>query len=132
MVLHQNSSSGMLLNKKHMWGFLWLKNTWVGQLFHSFTSECLYEDFKLIAVSNYRPDSSKVILSTLKRLGSANLTLSPLFFPKLYLLERRWSLEIPEVIQKIWRFSPSILTILNNFSDFLTFPCYKETNDVSI
>ena len=40
--------------------------------------------------------------------------------------------EIPQVVQKIWRFSPSILTIFINFSDFLTFPCYKETNGVSI
>ena len=30
------------------------------------------------------------------------------------------------------RFSPSILTIFINFSDFLTLPCYKETNDFSI
>ena len=40
--------------------------------------------------------------------------------------------EIPPVIQKIWRFSPSILTIFIAFSDFLKFPCCKETNDVSI
>ena len=37
-------------------------------------------------------------------------------------------IEIAQVVQKIWRFSPSVLTIL----DFLTFPCYKETNKVSI
>ena len=35
--------------------------------------------------------------------------------------------EIPQVVQKIWKFFTSILTIL----DLLTFPCYKETNDVS-
>ena len=41
-------------------------------------------------------------------------------------------IEISQVFQKIWRFSPSILTIFINFSDFLIFPCYKETNDVNI
>ena len=41
-------------------------------------------------------------------------------------------IEIPQIVPKIWRFSPSILTIFFNFSDFLTFPCYKETNYVSI
>ena len=30
------------------------------------------------------------------------------------------------------RFSQSILTIFMDFTDFSTFPCYKETNDVSI
>ena len=42
---------------------------------------------------------------------------------------------IPQVVQKIWRLSLSILAIFNNFHqflDFLTFPCYKETNDVSL
>ena len=39
-------------------------------------------------------------------------------------------LETPQVVQKIRRFSSSIAsTILIHFSDFLTFPCYKETND---
>ena len=41
-------------------------------------------------------------------------------------------IETPEVVQKIWRFSLSILTIFINFSDFLTIPCYKETNNVII
>ena len=41
-------------------------------------------------------------------------------------------IEFPQVIQKIWRFSPSILTIFINFEDFLTYPCHKETNEVSI
>ena len=41
-------------------------------------------------------------------------------------------IEIAQVVQKIWRFSPSILTIFINFLDFSTFPCYKETNKVSI
>ena len=40
--------------------------------------------------------------------------------------------EIPHVTQKIWRISPLILTIFINFSDFFTFSCYKETNDVII
>ena len=41
-------------------------------------------------------------------------------------------IEIPEIFQKIWIFSPPILTIFINFLDFLTFLCYKETNGVSI
>ena len=41
-------------------------------------------------------------------------------------------IELPQVVQKIWGFSPSILIIFIDFSDFLTFPFYKETNDVSI
>ena len=39
-------------------------------------------------------------------------------------------IEIPQVVQNIWRFSPTKLSI---FIDcLLTLPCYKETNDVSI
>ena len=44
-------------------------------------------------------------------------------------------IEVPQVAQKIRRFSPSILTIFTifiDFSDILTFPCYKETNEASI
>ena len=40
-------------------------------------------------------------------------------------------IEVPRVVQKIWRFSSSILTIFINFSDFLTFPSYIETSGVS-
>ena len=40
-------------------------------------------------------------------------------------------IKIPQVVQKIWRFSPSILTLFIYFSDFLTFPYYKETNGVT-
>ena len=72
-------------------------------------------------------------------------------FPKMHLLERQGEpllfgifniiisdtfpenfIEIPQVIQKIRRFSSSILTIFIFFSDFLTFPCCKETDNVSI
>ena len=38
----------------------------------------------------------------------------------------------PQVVQKIWRNSLSILAIFINFLDFLTLPCYKETNDISL
>ena len=41
-------------------------------------------------------------------------------------------IDIPQVVQKVWRFSSSILTIFIDFSDFLTFPCCKEASDVSI
>ena len=40
--------------------------------------------------------------------------------------------EVPQVVLKIWRFSPSILTTLTNFNDSLIFLCYKETNEFSI
>ena len=42
------------------------------------------------------------------------------------------AIEISRVVQKIWRFSPSILTIFIDFSNFLTFICCKETKDVSM
>ena len=38
-------------------------------------------------------------------------------------------IEIPQVVQKIWRFSLSMLTI---FINFMTFPYYKETDGNSI
>ena len=41
-------------------------------------------------------------------------------------------IEITQVVQNIWRFSSSILTIFINFLGILIFPCYKETNEVSI
>ena len=34
-------------------------------------------------------------------------------------------IEITQIVQKIWIFSSSILTIFNNFLDFLTYPCYE-------
>ena len=40
-------------------------------------------------------------------------------------------IKIAQVVQKIWRFSPSILALFIYFSDFLTFPYYKETNGVT-
>ena len=40
-------------------------------------------------------------------------------FPKVYI-------EISHVVEKIWRFSPSMLTFFIDFVDiFLTFPCCK-------
>ena len=41
-------------------------------------------------------------------------------------------IEIPLVVQKIWRISLTISAIFIDFFGFLTFPCYKETNDVSL
>ena len=41
-------------------------------------------------------------------------------------------IEISKVAKEIWRFSASILTIFINFLDFLTFSCYKETNDIDV
>ena len=40
--------------------------------------------------------------------------------------------EIPQVVQKLWTISLSILATFINFLDFLTFPCCKETNDLSL
>ena len=41
-------------------------------------------------------------------------------------------IEIPQIVQKTWRFLSSILNFFVYFPDFFTFPGYKETNDVSI
>ena len=41
-------------------------------------------------------------------------------------------IEIPQFVQKIWRPSLSILAIFIDFLEFLIFPCYKESNDVSL
>ena len=88
---------------------------------------------------------------TLKGWRGINLTPLPsVFFSKMYLLKKGrrpgflWffniiishiftvkGIEILQTVQKIWRFSPSTLTIFINFLDFLTFPCYKETNDAT-
>ena len=38
--------------------------------------------------------------------------------------------DFPENFIEIWRFSSSALSIFINFSDFLTFPCYLETNSL--
>ena len=40
-------------------------------------------------------------------------------------------IEISHIVQKIWRFFTLIFTIFINFSDFLTFPCYRKTNYVN-
>ena len=41
-------------------------------------------------------------------------------------------IEIPQVVQKLLKFSSSTLTIFTSFSDFLAFSCYKEANDLSM
>ena len=87
---------------------------------------------------------------TLKRLWGVNLTPSIGFFKNLSSRERMkpWLfvafkivishifpenfIEILQDVQNIWRFYPSTLFIFIHFSDFLTFPCYKETDDVCI
>ena len=48
-----------------------------------------------------------------------------------YIFPENVIIKIPQVVQKIWRFSPSILAFFIFFSDFLTFPYYKETNGVT-
>ena len=49
-------------------------------------------------------------------------------FPEIFI-------ETPQVVQKIWRLFLLILTVFIDFHwflDFLTFPCNKETNDVTV
>ena len=44
-------------------------------------------------------------------------------------------IEVPQVVQKIWRFfsvNINYLQTIIDFSDFLISPCYIETNDVRI
>ena len=73
-------------------------------------------------------------------------------FLKMYLLKTGWDptflwlniiishifpenfIYIPHVVQKIWRLSLSlsILAIFIDFLNFLLFPSYKETNDISL
>ena len=98
----------------------------------------------------------KLVFWSLKGWGAGGVQFdirSPVF-PKMYFLETEWGpvffaflfnfniiishtfpenviIKIPQVVQKIWRFSPSILALFIYFSDFLTFPYYKETNGVT-
>ena len=92
---------------------------------------------------------TKIDLS-LKRLGGGQLDLSCSFFKNVFSRERMkpWFfvtfniiiihifpenlIGISQIVQKIWRTSPSILTIFISFLNFLTFPSYKETNNASI
>ena len=41
-------------------------------------------------------------------------------------------IEIPQIVQKTWRFLSSTLTFFVYFPDIFTFPGYKKTNEVSI
>ena len=76
--------------------------------------------------------------------------LNPLWFLQNYILYRedkamvfvitrhifpKNCIEVLQVIRKICRFSSSMfffVTIFINILDFLTFPCWRQTNDVSI
>ena len=53
-----------------------------------------------------------------------NITISHIFLENAII-------KIPQVVQKIWRFPPSILTLFIYFSNFLTFRYYKETNGLT-
>ena len=85
---------------------------------------------------------SSIIINP-KRLGEV---ISPVVFPKMCFSKKQRSpgflglfniiiscifrenfIAIPEAVQKLRRFCSSISTTFTNFSDFLTFPCYKET-----
>ena len=53
------------------------------------------------------------------------------FLQKSYIVFLSYNLiDVRQIVQKIWKFSPSILTIFSDFLDFLIFSCYKETNGV--
>ena len=76
---------------------------------------------------------------TLKKLG-VSLTPSPVFFSKNAsyrdVMTRCFSVTFNMIISYIFSEYlieiPQVLIIIINFSGFLTFPCYKETNDISI
>ena len=54
------------------------------------------------------------------------------FLQKSYIVFLSYNLiDVRQIVQKIWKFPPSILTIFSDFLDFLIFSCYKETNGVS-
>ena len=54
------------------------------------------------------------------------------FLQKSYIVFLSYNLiDVRQIVQKIWKFSPSILTIFSDFLDFLIFSCYKGTNGVS-
>ena len=62
------------------------------------------------------------LTASLKGWG-VQLDIRPLVFPKMY--SENVIIKIPQVVLKIWRFSPSILTLFIYFSDFLKFPNYE-------
>ena len=105
----------------------------------------VYQSYETLMIS----EAFRKPTLTLKRLEEGQSDLY-VVFPKMWLLERGWSLvffgtfniivrhifpenviEINQVVQKIWSFSPSILTNFSDFLDFLTYPCYKETNGIT-
>ena len=54
------------------------------------------------------------------------------FLQKSYIVFLSYNLiDVRQIVQKIWKFSPSILTIFSDFLDFLIFSCYKGTNGAS-
>ena len=56
-------------------------------------------------------------------LATFNISLSHIF-PENFI-------KIPQVVQTVWRFTLSSNNYFNRFFDFLTFPCSKETKDVT-
>ena len=112
---------------------------------------CIYGSLRTYLFrSSHLQVSFKIGVLNPKKAESVNLTLT-VVFPKICFSEIEWSpgflglfniivsdifpenfIEIPHLVQKIRRFSSSILTIFVNVSDILTFSCCKETNDVSI
>ena len=85
-----------------------------------------------------------------KKAGGVNLTsrcrfskhasskerVTPCFFVNFNIITSHISLgkfiKTPQIFEKIYRVSLSILAFSTNFVDFVTFPCYKETKDTNL
>ena len=74
----------------------------------------IFYDFIYIIASIFRFKCWNISVSKMETLVLKGLIIISPIFPENFI-------EIPQVVQKIWRFSPSILTIFTNFLDFLSF-----------
>ena len=134
---------------KHLYPTQKLRSREIYELSYSFYLKYLYlnylipSDFNRLLKMGLFTHFKSIL--TLKRLGEVNLPPTPLVFPKMCFSEKGqhlsflWLLILSEATsflkvslkflnfgQKIKIFFSTILTIFINFSDFLTFPCYKE------
>ena len=134
VIRHQNNGAG---DRSARLVFLFYRKQWV--------------DLHALIVKSFDWSLYNGSILTLRRLaegGGVNLAFWPppfcfskhVFFRERVKLRFLWLfqifsqnfIKIPQVGLKIWRFLSSILIIFFSFLDFLTFCCYKETNDVSI
>ena len=100
------------------------------------------ESLQIYQLNRFNWTASSWFILTLKRQGGQFD--NPVVYQKIFLLARGSSraflwllissvtfvpenvIKIIQIVQKIWRFTSSILTIFIQFFDFLTFPCYKK------